>query len=226
MNIIKRNGKEVKFDKDKIISAINKAFIEVDGQLYETDTATDIAEDIESYFIAHPYANPTVETIQNMVEEYLMSSERKDVARAYVRFRYKEEIARLRKDDILQAILKKLSGNDVDNQNANVDGHSFGGRTGEASGILTKQLALDHLISERTRDNHIKNRIYIHDLDNYFVGSHNCLSIPFDHLLAKGFNTRQTDIRPASSVNTAFQLIAVIFQLQSLQQFGRLNTAC
>ena len=49
---------------------------------------------------------------------------------------------------------------------------------------------------------------------------HNCLSLPFDDLLANGFNTRQTDIRPASSVNTAFQLIAVIFQLQSLQQFG------
>ena len=49
---------------------------------------------------------------------------------------------------------------------------------------------------------------------------HNCLSIPFDDLLAKGFNTRQTDVRPANSVNTAFQLVAVIFQLQSLQQFG------
>ena len=49
---------------------------------------------------------------------------------------------------------------------------------------------------------------------------HNCLSIPFDHLLANGFNTRQTDVRPAGSVNTAFQLVAVIFQLQSLQQFG------
>ena len=52
------------------------------------------------------------------------------------------------------------------------------------------------------------------------MGSHNCLSIPFDHLLANGFNTRQTDVRPAGSVNTAFQLVAVIFQLQSLQQFG------
>ena len=62
--------------------------------------------------------------------------------------------------------------------------------------------------------------IYIHDLDNYCVGSHNCLSIPFDDLLAKGFNTRQTDVRPAGSINTAFQLVAVIFQLQSLQQFG------
>jgi len=62
--------------------------------------------------------------------------------------------------------------------------------------------------------------VYIHDLDSYYVGSHNCLSIPFDDLLAKGFNTRQTDVRPAGSVNTAFQLVAVIFQLQSLQQFG------
>ena len=49
---------------------------------------------------------------------------------------------------------------------------------------------------------------------------HNCLSVPFDDLLANGFNTRQTDVRPANSINTAFQLVAVIFQLQSLQQFG------
>lgn len=70
------------------------------------------------------------------------------------------------------------------------------------------------------RENHLNNEIYIHDLDSYYVGSHNCLSIPFDDLLANGFNTRQTDVRPAGSANTAFQLVAVIFQLQSLQQFG------
>ena len=70
------------------------------------------------------------------------------------------------------------------------------------------------------RRNHENNEIYIHDLDNYYVGSHNCLSIPFDDLLANGFNTRQTDVRTANSVETAFQLVAVIFQLQSLQQFG------
>lgn len=57
-------------------------------------------------------------------------------------------------------------------------------------------------------------------MDSYFAGMHNCLTIPFDDLLANGFNTRQTDVRPANSVNTAFQLVAVIFQLQSLQQFG------
>lgn len=54
---------------------------------------------------------------------------------------------------------------------------------------------------------------------------HNCLTIPFDDLLAKGFKTRQTDVRPAKSINTAMQLIAVIFQLQSLQQFGGVSAS-
>jgi ribonucleoside-triphosphate reductase len=66
------------------------------------------------------------------------------------------------------------------------------------------------------KSHHENNEIYIHDLDHYYVGDHNCLSIPFDDLLANGFNTRQTDVRPAASVNTACQLVAVIFQLQSL----------
>ena len=83
-----------------------------------------------------------------------------------------------------------------------------------------KKYALDYLVSNKSRANHENNEIYIHDLNAYAVGMHNCLSIPFDDLLAKGFNTRQTDVRPAGSVNTAFQLVAVIFQLQSLQQFG------
>ena len=73
--------------------------------------------------------------------------------------------------------------------------------------------------------NHLNNEIYIHDLDSYAVGMHNCLTIPFDDLLAKGFNTRSVDIRPANSANTAFQLIAVIFQLQSLQQFGGVSAS-
>jgi ribonucleoside-triphosphate reductase len=149
-----------------------------------------------------------------------MRSERPDVARAYIRYRYKKEVARNFEHDFVDAVVEKLEASDVQNQNANVDEHSFGGRTGEASSVMTKRLALDHLISGMARENHLNNRIYIHDLDAYYVGSHNCLSIPFDDLLAKGFNTRQTDVRPAGSVNTACQLVAVIFQLQSLQQFG------
>ena len=76
-------------------------------------------------------------------------------------------------------------------------------------------------VERGTRNISLKSiEIYIHDLNSYAVGMHNCLSIPFDKLLSEGFNTRQTDVRPAQSVSTAFQLVAVIFQLQSLQQFG------
>lgn len=218
--IIKRNGTIVLFDKNKIINAINKAFIEVDGQLYENDTAQDIANDIERQANHFPDGSVGVEDIQDWIEDYLMRSERRDVARAYIRYRYKKEVAREKKDDFIQAIRKKLDGKDIKNQNANVDEASFGGRIGEASSVVTKQLALDYILSPMARDNHLNNMIYTHDLDAYYVGSHNCLSIPFDDLLANGFNTRQTDVRPAGSVNTAFQLVAVIFQIQSLSQFG------
>ena len=220
MYIIKRDGTVVLFDKNKIINAINKAFTEVDGQLYENDTANDIADDIEKWMLKCPDGSIEVEDIQDLIEDYLMQSERRDVARAYIRYRYKKEVARQKKDDFIQAIRKKLDGKDIKNQNANVDEASFGGRIGEASSVVTKQLALDYIVSPMTRKNHLDNIIYTHDLDAYYVGSHNCLSVPFDDLLAKGFNTRQTDVRPAGSVNTAFQLVAVIFQIQSLSQFG------
>ena len=218
-NIIKRDGTIAPFDPLKIVQAINKAFIDVDGKLYETDTAEDIAHDIWGEVSRTPIDVP-VEVIQDRVEDYLMRSERRDVAKAYIRYRYKREVARENRDDFTKAIGEKLSASNVQNQNANMDEESFGGRVGEASSLLTKTYALDYLVSDMARKNHLNNMIYIHDLDAYAVGSHNCLSIPFDKLLAEGFNTRQTDVRPAGSVNTAFQLVAVIFQLQSLQQFG------
>lgn len=219
MHVLKRNGELVPFDGERIVNAINSAFLEVDGQLYETDTATDIALEIgqKADKLNRPF---TVEEIQDMVEDYLMRSERKDVAKAYIRYRYKKEVARGIKSDFFDAIKDKLEARNVQNQNANVDEYSFGGRMGEATSVMTKAYALENLVSPMARAHHENNEIYIHDLDAYAVGMHNCLSIPFDDLLAKGFNTRQTDVRPANSVGTAFQLVAVIFQLQSLQQFG------
>ena len=236
MFVIKRDGTKVPFNRQKIINAINKAFIDVDGKLYETDTAEDIATEIERNIEAFYNRNLNitnfeqaleelsrgynVEQIQDDIEDLLMQSERRDVARAYIRFRFVREIAREQKDIVFNAISEKLEAKNVKNQNANVDEHSFGGRMGEANDVMTKQYALDYCVSPMARNNHLNNEIYIHDLSHYAVGDHNCLSVPFDDLLAKGFNTRQTDVRPAGSVNTAFQLVAVIFQLQSLQQFG------
>ena len=210
MYVIKRDGSRVFYDPQKVIDAINKAFIEVDGILYETDTAEDIALEIEK-MIEKSNSDISVETIQNCIEDFLMRSERRDVARAYIRFRYKREIAREQKDVFFKAISEKLQAKNVQNQNANVDEHSFGGRMGEATDVMTKQYALDYCMSKMAKENHLNNEIYTHDLSHYAVGDHNCLSVPFDHLLANGFNTRQTDVRPAGSVNTAFQLVAVIF---------------
>ena len=219
LQVRKRNGILVPFDKERIINAINKAFIEVDGALYEDDTANDIADEIK-YAVKTSDEMVSVEKIQDMVEDYLMKSERRDVAKEYIRYRYKREIARKGQDDFIKAFSAKIQGSDIENQNANVDEMSFGGRVGAASDLQMKKYALDYLVSSKSRANHENNEIYIHDLNAYAVGMHNCLSIPFDDLLAKGFNTRQTDVRPAGSINTAFQLVAVIFQLQSLQQFG------
>lgn len=217
MTVQKRDGRKVKFDKEKIKIAVLKAFIDVDGEetVYAKEKARDIANYIESL-----NKSMTVEEIQDHVEEKLMASNRKDVARKYIIYRNNRTAVREKNTKLMKDISEKLSANNVQNQNANVDEKSFGGRIGEASDTVLKKYALDNCMSEMARNNHLNNEIYIHDLNSYAVGMHNCLSVPFDKLLSKGFNTRQTDVRPAQSVSTAFQLVAVIFQLQSLQQFG------
>ncbi len=217
MTVQKRDGRKVKFDKDKIKIAVLKAFIDVDGE--ETAYAKEKARDIAN-FIEALNKSMTVEEIQDQVEEKLMASNRKGVARKYIIYRNNRTAIREKNTQLMKDISEKLNANNVQNQNANVDEKSFGGRVGEASDTVLKKYALDNCMSEMARNNHLNNEIYIHDLNSYAVGMHNCLSIPFDKLLDEGFNTRQTDVRPAQSVSTAFQLVAVIFQLQSLQQFG------
>ena len=219
--IIKRDGIHQPFDPQKIKDAVLKAFKEVDGEI--TPYAREKAENIANYIRGYMEGIPnelTINDIQSLVEHGLMSSKRKDVATAYIEYRHDRDQVRKWNNHMMDVIKEKLQASNVQNQNANVDEHSFGGRKGEADAVLMKEFALDNCMSEKSRRRHLNNEIYIHDLDNYAIGSHNCLSIPFDDLLANGFDTRQGDVRPAQSVGTAFQLIAVIFQLQSLQQFG------
>ena len=221
MYIIKRDGRRVQFNQNKIIDAVLAAFKDVDKELsdYAYIKAGNIADYIQETAEKADH-ELTIEEIQNYVEQGLMSTKRKDVARAYITYRNERTRVRQERSDFQHRLMKKLKATDVANQNANVDERSFGGRAGEVNSEVLRQQALDFFLSEKARYNHLENRIYIHDLDHYVLGDHNCLSIPFDKLLANGFNTRQVDIRPANSVDTAFQLLAVIFQLQSLQQFG------
>ena len=219
--IIKRDGRKKKFDKFKIVDAVLAAFKSVDGTVteYAEIKAGNIADYIQDYAENSDH-ELTIEEIQDLVEKGLSSTKRKDVAKEYILYRNERTRERNKNSILVRNVGEKLKASNVENQNANVDELSFGGRKGEAANVLMKQYALDYCMSEMARNNHLDNIIYTHDLDSYAVGMHNCLSIPFDDLLANGFNTRQTDVRPANSINTAFQLVAVIFQLQSLQQFG------
>lgn len=213
--VIKRDGRIVDFERDKIVVAIESAMKETKYGIKHS-VAERIAKEIEA--IDEEYLS--VEEIQDIVEDKLMKSRCTEAAKAYINYRYLHTMARTSYKEFMKTISEKLDASNVQNQNANVDEHSFGGRIGEASNYMTSKFALDYCVSKMARDNHLNNEIYIHDLNSYAVGSHNCLSIPFDDLLANGFNTRQTDVRPAQSIGTAFQLVAVLFQLQSLQQFG------
>jgi len=213
--VVKRSGKQEPLTKKKIYDSIIKAndCVPDDCKLTKTqiqritNSVFDACQDMEEPI--------PIDKIEDMIEKKLMEASGYEVAKKYITYRYEKERVRNNRH-----LTEKLMAKNVVNQNANMDEFSFGGRMGEAASFMTREYAINNLLSEMARNNHVNNEIYIHDLDHYALGDHNCLSIPFDKLLAKGFNTRQTDIRPAGSINTAFQLLAVIFQIQSLQQFG------
>lgn len=217
--VVKRDGKKVDFNRKNVEKAIIAANKSVESRLrIDDDKIQKVADFVENE--ATKQSEIDVEEIQDLVEKGLQNKNCYAVAKSFILYRNERAKERFKRMDIMKRIKEKLDASNVQNQNANLDEHSFGGRKGEAESELLKQMALDYYVSPKFAKNHLNNRIYIHDLDSYVLGCHNCLSVPIDELLTNGFNTRQVDIRPASSVNTAMQLLAVIFQLQSLQQFG------
>lgn len=220
MQITKRDGSLEEFNFSKIENAVRAAF-KAEGYNNEEEVIKTILQVVKnSTDILFTKGEVTVESIQDAVEDALMACGQYKVAKRYILYRDLHKRIREDNNTLIKEVSKKLNAENVENQNANVDEYSFGGRIGEATRVVTKTYALNHCMSKMARENHLNNRIYIHDLDSYAVGMHNCLSMPFDDLLVNGFTTRQVDIRPANSINTAFQLIAVLFQIQSLQQFG------
>lgn len=170
MQVVKRDGRKQKFNSNKIVNAVQSAFEQVDGETtkFAEDKAKEIAKYIESL-----NRTMTVEEVQDIVENKLMASSRKDVAKEYILYREKRTRERERNNQFFKDARTKATAKDIQNQNANVDEKSFGGRKGEADAVLMKKLAFD-IMSDKARENHINNRIYTHDLDNYYVGMHNC----------------------------------------------------
>ena len=206
--VCKRDGSTVDFDENKIYSAVSYAYADIYENICdkedEIELITNNVCDTLNMFtdIVH------VETVQDLVEQEI-SEHDFHVAKAYITYRYRRKLARDDYDVLMGEVAEKLGAKNVENQNANVDERSFGGRIGSMASAVAKHYALKYLMSAMAKENHEGNMIYIHDLDHYAVGDHNCLSCPIDKLLAEGFNTRQCDVRPAKSINTAFQLVAV-----------------
>ena len=226
MKVLKRDGKIDVYNFEKIKRAVESAYNSVNATMDDK-----FLQQLSDHFqkLIDKRKNPeepiNIEEIQDEIEKFLVMKNKTNVVKHFMRYREDRNRHREMKSKLMKGIASKLQAKNISNQNANVDESSFGGRMGEATRVVTKEYALYNCMSKMARENHLNNEIYIHDLDSYAVGMHNCLTVPFDDVLSKGFKTRNTDVRPANSINTAMQLVAVVFQLQSLQQFGGVSAS-
>ncbi len=201
MKVIKRDGRYVDFDRDKIKNAVLAAFKEVDNEI--TQEAKNKASEIASYINGLDENSISVETIQNIVEEKLMASKRKDVARAYII--YRNHRSRLRKSKtyaVFNSIVNAES-NDVTKENANMNAETPAGMMMKFASETTKAYTDDELISDEAREAVDNNYIHIHDKDYYPTKSLTCLQHPLDRILENGFRAGHGSSRPAKRIETA-----------------------
>ncbi len=220
LSIIKRDSRVKDFDMERIHIAIKKAYEEVHGNDFVfKEHWSDLEINIEKTIIELGKEELFIEEIQDIVVKALNNKD-KTVSKAYEDYREKRRIARDTNGDTYKKLDKVLQCSDIMNSNANVDEHSFGGRKFESANVILKRYTLDKVIKPEIARAHIENRLYIHDLDSYATGMHNCSFPDIKKLVNNGFITRNGDVRGANGLSTAFQLVAVIFQIQSQEQFG------
>ena len=223
MLIVKRDGTQVQFDRDKIINAINKAFIEVDGKLYETDTAYDIAVEIEQATrqLAEEDRILSVESIQDLVEDYLMRSERKDVARAYIRYRYKKEILRQTSktyDGILELV--EMQNDELKEENSNKNAIVASTQRDYMAGEVSKDLSHRMLLPAEVVRAHDAGEIHFHDMDYYAQHIHNCCLVNLEDMLQNGTVINKTKIEKPHSFATACNIATQIMAVVASGQYG------
>ena len=223
MLIVKRDGTQVQFDRDKIINAINKAFIEVDGKLYETDTAYDIAVEIEQAArqLAEEDRMLSVESIQDLVEDYLMRSERKDVARAYIRYRYKKEILRQTSktyDGILELV--EMQNDELKEENSNKNAIVASTQRDYMAGEVSKDLSHRMLLPAEVVRAHDAGEIHFHDMDYYAQHIHNCCLVNLEDMLQNGTVINKTKIEKPHSFATACNIATQIMAVVASGQYG------
>ena len=154
MQVIKRDGTKREFDSNKIKKAILGAMEDIDSDLPET-CVDDLVEIIVNKLDKRK--NYSVEQINDLVELTLMEQEQYPIAKAFIEYRQLHKLARNRYNEMMDAIREKIAAKNVQNQNANLDENSFGGRVNETSGLIMKQYALDYCMSEKSKANHLNN---------------------------------------------------------------------
>ena len=196
--VVKRDGRIVGFNEEKIASAIRKAMLTTD-EGDDPQLINSIAERIAM----KGKAQMTVEEIQDMVEMELMKSSRKDVAKTYIKYRNQRSVARKAKTrDIFLEIIN-IKSNDVTRENANMNADTPAGMMMKFSSETTKPFVDDYLLSEDAREAVRQNLLHIHDKDYYPTKSLTCVQHPLDHILQGGFRAGHGESRPAKRIETA-----------------------
>ena len=213
--VVKRDGRIVGFNEQKIMAAIRKAIL-------HTDKGEDIAliEQITDHVAYRGKSQMSVEAIQDAVEMELMKSARKDVAQRYIAYRNQRSIARKAKTrDVFMSIVN-AKNNDITRENANMNADTPAGMMMKFASETTKPFVDDYLLSEESRDAVMHNYLHIHDKDYYPTKSLTCVQHPLDVILNHGFTAGHGSSRPAERIETAAVLACISLETCQNEMHG------
>ena len=196
--VVKRDGFVVDFDKSKIAAAINRAMSRTEAGV---DTA--VTDSITDYVLNRPQEQLSVEDIQNIVETRLMSSSRKDAAKAYIQYRQRRDVARQSKTKDIFTEIINTKANDVTRENANMNADTPAGMMMKFASETTKPFVDNFLLCDDVRNAVQNNYIHIHDKDYYPTKSLTCLQHPLDYIYENGFKAGHGESRPPKRIETA-----------------------
>ena len=213
--VVKRDGRIVGFNEQKIMAAIRKAML-------HTDKGEDssLSEQITDHVAYRGKSQMSVEAIQDAVELELMKSARKDVAQRYIAYRNQRSIARKAKTrDVFMSIVN-AKNNDITRENANMNADTPAGMMMKFASETTKPFVDDYLLSEESRDAVKHNYLHIHDKDYYPTKSLTCVQHPLDVILQHGFTAGHGSSRPAKRIETAAVLACISLETCQNEMHG------
>ena len=213
--VVKRDGRIVGFNEQKIMAAIRKAML-------HTDKGEDasLIEQITDHISYRGKSQMSVEAIQDAIELELMKSARKDVAQKYIAYRNQRNIARKAKTrDVFMSIVN-AKNNDITRENANMNADTPAGMMMKFASETTKPFVDDYLLSEESRDAVMHNYLHIHDKDYYPTKSLTCVQHPLDIILQHGFTAGHGSSRPAKRIETAAVLACISLETCQNEMHG------